>query len=192
MRFLRRRGENGAVTDAARLRFPVVPGQLRMREGGLAGRRDGRKKEGERVAERACYGPLLPRSGEGRVTGGRRRELRCRGGRQRSVHAPHGCRRRGLAAGEEEKGRPATALCHPRSPRQSDPGVVRRNPSVGQRCLCVTEPLPCPGARRHPALPGSRSGEGGAGKTYPALAKQNNVRFLPLVFSADVTGSPLI
>lgn len=167
-------------------------GRACARQGWLEGGRGGKGKAGGWPSDRTCRGSLVPRSGEGRVIGGRRRRLRCRGGRRRN--APHGCRRRGLTAGEEEqKGRPGTALCRPRCPRQSDPGVGRGTPlsvSVAfvswSRCR-VPEPAgtrPCQDRR---------VGKAGLERPTPALLKQNNVRFLPLVFFlADVTGNPLI
>lgn len=76
-----------------------------------------------------------------------------------------------------QKGSPGTVPCPSLSPRLSVPAVVRSRPALGQRCLCVLESLPCPGACRHRG-----AGKAGLEGPTPALLKQNNVRFLPLCF----------
>lgn len=126
------------------------------------------------MAERAWSCSLVPRSGEGRVTEGRRRGLCCRGGQRRNAPALHCCRRRGLTAGEEEGAR--VQPCAARVLLARVPWGRQRNSPVGQICLCVPESASTRLCRDR------RVRKAGLERPTPALLKQNNVRFLPRFF----------
>ncbi|XP_059349948.1 uncharacterized protein LOC132087609 [Ammospiza nelsoni] len=146
-----------------------------MREARLAERREGRKREGGRVpepaSERACCGCLVPCSGEGSVTGGRRRGcvVQEAGGGTLPPRMVAGGEGLLPAEGEEQKGSSSIALCSPPVSRRSSGGVAL-SVSVAfaswSRCH-----VPEASGTRLCRDRGTRSGEGGAGKIYPSSAE---------------------
>lgn len=175
--------KNGAIRDTARLRFPAAPGQLRMREAGLARRREGEEKGRREGAWPSEFAASFPCPAKWRGKGHWRR--RCRGGRQRNAGGEGS-----LPARRSRRGA-RVQLCAARAL----PARVTRG-SCGEAPLSVSVAFVSWNRCRVPEPAGTRlCGGGGAGKTS-ALLNQNNVRFLPLVFwfvfLADVSGNPLI
>ncbi|CAN8196614.1 unnamed protein product [Coccothraustes coccothraustes] len=151
------------------------------RQGWLEGGRGGKGKEGTWPSQRALCCSFVPRRSEGSVNGGHHRGLPCGGGRRRNAPAPHGYRRRGFTAG---RGGGAEG----ESGYSPVPPAFSPTPCPGRAPLSVIVAFVSWSRCRVPEPAGTRlcqdrgAGKAGLEGPTPALLRQNNVRFLPLVF----------